>query len=81
MGIMHPNYTWNDKEFDIGLVKLSSPLKLSEYVQIIDLNTVAEPEVGTLCMATGWGVTQEDSLFLASNLQKVRHVPHTFSVP
>ena len=34
MGIMHPNYTWNDKEFDIGLVKLSSPLKLSEYVQV-----------------------------------------------
>ena len=34
MGIMHPNYTWNDKEFDIGLVKLSSPLKFSDYIQV-----------------------------------------------
>ena len=33
MGIMHPNYTWNDKEFDIGLVKLNSPLKFTDYIQ------------------------------------------------
>merc|ERR1719507_3006651 len=58
-GIIHPNYTWNDKEFDIGLVKLSSALRLSDYIQAIELNTVREPEAGTLCQATGWGVTQK----------------------
>merc|ERR1711970_1235542 len=71
VGIMHPNYTWNDKEFDIGLVKLNSPLRFSEYIQPINLNNVPEPEPGTLCQATGWGLTQEDSLFLSSTLQKV----------
>ena len=33
--IMHPNYTWNDKEYDIGLLKLASPLKLSDYIQVM----------------------------------------------
>ena len=32
---------------------------------------VKEPEAGTVCEATGWGVTEEGGMFLASNLQKV----------
>ena len=39
--------------------------------QAIELNRVPEPEAGTLCMATGWGGTEEGGMFLASNLQKV----------
>ena len=30
---LHPNYTWNDKEFDIGLVKVTTPFKMSDYIQ------------------------------------------------
>lgn len=71
MGIMHPNYTWNDKEFDIGLVKLNSPLKFTDYIQPIELNRVPEPDAGILCEATGWGLTEEGGMFLASKLQKV----------
>ena len=32
--IIHPNYTWNDKEYDIGLLKLATPLKFSDYIQV-----------------------------------------------
>ena len=31
---IHPNYTWNDKEFDIGLVKVATPFKLTDYIQV-----------------------------------------------
>lgn len=31
---LHPNYTWNDKEFDIGLVKVTTPFKMSDYIQV-----------------------------------------------
>ncbi len=30
-----------------------------------------EPAAGTVCEATGWGVTEEGGMFLAANLQKV----------
>ena len=32
---LHPNYTWNDKEFDIGLVKLLTPFRLTDYIQVL----------------------------------------------
>ena len=70
-GIIHPNYTWDDKEFDIGLIKLASPLKLTDYVQPVPLAEVRDPPAGGECEATGWGVTQEDGMFLAGNLRKV----------
>ena len=40
-------------------------------LQAIELSQVAEPEPGTLCVTTGWGVMEEGGMFLASNLQKV----------
>ena len=43
----------------------------TQYFQPIALNTVREPSPGTLCEATGWGVTTEGGMFLAANLQKV----------
>jgi len=68
---LHPNYTWNDKEFDIGLVRLNSALRLSDYVQPIELYSGPSPPEGLVCEATGWGVTEEDGMFLPSILQKV----------
>ena len=67
---MHPNYTYTEKEFDIGLVKLKQPLVFSDTVQPIDLNYEDIP-VGTWCNVTGWGLKSEDGLFLASHLQYV----------
>ena len=32
--IIHPNYTWSDKEFDIGLVKVATPFKFTEYIKV-----------------------------------------------
>jgi len=70
-GFLHPNYTWNDREYDIGLVKLRNELAFTEYIQPIDLYLVPEPTPGVLCEATGWGVTEQGGMFLASALQKV----------
>jgi len=69
--IIHPNYTWNDKEFDIGLLQVASPFAFSDYIQPIELNDVKELAADTVCEATGWGVTEEGGMFLAANLQKV----------
>merc|ERR1719347_345569 len=66
VGVLHPNYTWNDKEFDIGLVKLASPLRFTDYIQAVELSQVSEPEPGTQCVTTGWGVMEEGGMFLAS---------------
>ena len=41
------------------------------HLQPISLNTLKEPAAGTVCEATGWGVTEEGGMFLAANLQKV----------
>ena len=45
-GIIHPNYTWDDKEFDIGLIKLQSPLQFTDYVKPVALATEREPQTG-----------------------------------
>ena len=34
-GFLHPNYTWRDKEFDIALVQLRSPLHFTDYVKVV----------------------------------------------
>jgi len=68
---IHPNYTWNDKEFDIGLVRLNSAFKFTEYIQPISLHNGPSPAEGLVCEATGWGITEEGGMFLASILQKV----------
>jgi len=70
-GFLHPNYTWSDKEFDIALVKLNSPLKFTDYIKNISMTEVFDLPAGTPCVATVWGVTEEGGMFLASNLQKV----------
>ena len=43
VGVLHPNYTWNDKEYDIGLVKLTSPLRFTDYIQVYSIQTVITP--------------------------------------
>ena len=32
--LAHPNYTWSDKEFDIGLVKVAAPFQFTDFVQV-----------------------------------------------
>ena len=70
--ISHPEYSYKEKEFDIGLVKLSKPLDFTERVHpVLGLDEDGIPN-GTVCTATGWGVTSEGGLFLSSELRKVR---------
>lgn len=69
--ISHPQYSYKEKEFDIGLVKVSKPLDFTERVHPVlglDEDGVA---AGTVCTATGWGITSESGLFLSSELREV----------
>jgi len=67
---VHPAYLINDDGRDAALLKLSSPLVLSDYVSPICLTDVAVP-TGTNCVATGWGETENPA---ESNLV-LREVP------
>ena len=67
---IHPNYTYQKFAFDIGLIKLTSPLEMTSKVQPVALNEEIV-EVGTICTASGWGVTSEGALLLSSELRKV----------
>ena len=68
-GFMHPDYMYTSKEFDIGLVKLLTPLNFTEKIRPVPLNE-GPVQTGTVCTATGWGITRENGLLLASHLQK-----------
>jgi len=60
--IMHENYNGNGDGFpnDIALLKLSSPVSLSQYVQVACLPTSANQDwtARDTCFITGWGLTQ-----------------------
>merc|ERR1712038_2177550 len=55
--IVHQAYLTSDDGRDAALLKLSAPLVLSDYVSPICLTDVEVP-VGTDCVATGWGETE-----------------------
>merc|ERR1719510_1378273 len=76
--ILHPNYTHSDASIggmatpltnDLALVKLKSPMKESEYVQVISLPP-SPPSPGLDCVTAGWGTQSVNSLVMTSVLQK-----------
>ena len=71
---MHPNYTYTSKEYDIALVKVNAPMEWNERVGPVPglPQEGGEALEGAACNASGWGLTQENGLLLASNLQYVR---------
>ncbi len=69
----HTLFTTSTYDYDIGLVFLSEPATLNEWVQTIPL--VAEDEAhledeGTIAWTTGWGATQEGG-WLVNELREV----------
>ena len=58
---VHPNYEWWDNDWDIALLKLRTPFRITDYVRTIcNPTSGTEFSPGTSCWATGWGSTQEE---------------------
>uniref|UniRef100_A0A8C5Z406 Kallikrein-2-like n=1 Tax=Marmota marmota marmota TaxID=9994 RepID=A0A8C5Z406_MARMA len=65
----HPLYSMNylksatstddDRSHDLMLLRLSEPARITAAVKVLDLPT-REPEVGSTCLASGWGSLQPD---------------------
>nr|AAK15274.1 sea star regeneration-associated protease SRAP [Luidia foliolata] len=51
---VHESYDTSTLDNDIALIKLSSPVSMSNYVNSVCLPTAATP-TGTECVVTGWG--------------------------
>ncbi|KAL9692055.1 hypothetical protein quinque_015955 [Culex quinquefasciatus] len=54
--IQHPDYDRDSWQYDFTLLELTEKLPLGKSVQPIEL-TQLEPEVGQLCLVSGWGAT------------------------
>merc|ERR1712168_1512073 len=65
---VHEDYDTATLDNDIALIKLSSPVSMSDYVNSICLPTAATP-AGTECVVTGWG--DQETVVDDSTLQQV----------
>ncbi|TFJ97214.1 lymphocyte-specific protein 1 [Platysternon megacephalum] len=68
--VLHPSYDEQTLDHDIMLIKLAHRIQPDAYVRPVPLPTVC-PEVGSLCMVSGWGNILSDGLLSAKNLQCV----------
>ncbi|XP_053114499.1 plasma kallikrein-like isoform X1 [Hemicordylus capensis] len=58
--IVHPNYDFSERGYDIALMKLDRPMNFSDSQQPICLPSNEEKDMGyTNCWVTGWGYTKE----------------------
>ncbi|EDM07521.1 rCG54431 [Rattus norvegicus] len=59
-----------DHNNDLMLLHLSKPADITGGVKVIDLPT-EEPKVGSICLASGWGMTNPSEMKLSHDLQCV----------
>ena len=55
----HTRQPGEDYSHDLMLLRLQEPLQLTEDVQVLSLPT-EEPQLGTTCLASGWGSIKPD---------------------
>ncbi|XP_026871476.1 trypsin-like [Electrophorus electricus] len=66
--IWHPNYNYQTLDYDIMLIKLFHPVKVTDAVRPISLPTGC-PFAGMPCTVSGWGSIYSDSSFMPFHLQ------------
>ncbi|XP_045067080.1 serine protease 27-like [Coregonus clupeaformis] len=65
--IRHPNYTSSTSDNDMCLLKLSSPVTFTNYIQPVCLAAPGSSfYAGTTSWVTGWGTTNTDNITLPS---------------
>ena len=58
---LHPYYDYQDADFDIAFIKLTTPVIFSKTMQAITLPALGESvEDSTPCNVTGWGHEETD---------------------
>lgn len=65
--IVHPEYNRQNLNNDIMLIKLLTPITLSDKVKVLNLSTSC-PEIGTKCLISGWGTTSSPQRTLTDKL-------------
>ncbi|KAL6488698.1 hypothetical protein MHYP_G00024390 [Metynnis hypsauchen] len=68
--IWHPNYNYQTLDYDIMLIKLFHPVKVTDAVRPISLPTGC-PYGGMPCTVPGWGTISTETSFLPFRLQCV----------
>ncbi|XP_064480482.1 chymotrypsin B-like [Ornithodoros turicata] len=68
--VVHPKYSEDTVDYDIALMKLSSPLTFSRHVGPVCAPQANDDFTNQTCTATGWGLTTPDGAE-ANILQKV----------
>ena len=58
--VIHPQYNDNTLDYDLALVQIRRPAKLSRFVHTICLpNEQIDFATGTMCHVTGWGYNNQ----------------------
>ncbi|XP_076987154.1 kallikrein-1 [Tamandua tetradactyla] len=65
-----PERPGEDYSHDLMLLRLQEPAKITDTVKVLDLPT-REPELGSTCLASGWGSTQPYDFSFPDDLQCV----------
>ncbi|XP_018332504.1 trypsin alpha-like [Agrilus planipennis] len=67
---VHPSYSNITQDYDIGLIRLASPLTIGPNIASITLAT-KKPAVGASAVVSGWGDLDSTSETIPTQLQKV----------
>ncbi|KYB27513.1 Transmembrane protease serine 9-like Protein [Tribolium castaneum] len=68
--VLHPDYSTNPRDNDLGLIKLRLPVAFNDYVNAASLPT-RDVQPYALITAIGWGQTSDDHAGLNNDLQAV----------
>uniref|UniRef100_A0A4W6DD67 Peptidase S1 domain-containing protein n=1 Tax=Lates calcarifer TaxID=8187 RepID=A0A4W6DD67_LATCA len=74
--IRHPNYVASRFDYDVALLKLSTPVQFTNYIRPVCL--AADGSVfggGTTCWVTGWGYIHPDIPLPANQMLRQASVP------
>ncbi|XP_054444762.1 kallikrein-1 [Pteronotus mesoamericanus] len=66
----HTTYPEEDYSYDIMLLRLAEPAQITDTVNVLDLPT-QEPQLGSICYASGWGSIQPYPFKYPKDLQCV----------
>ncbi|XP_076047934.1 trypsin-1-like isoform X2 [Oratosquilla oratoria] len=69
--ILHPDFDYYSKDFDVALVALTSPLNNNKFVSTISLPNIDQAPVGENCGIVGWGSTGDGGVTSAVVLQGI----------
>ena len=68
---MHPNFTNGQNDWNVALLKLATPVQITDYVKTVCVPTQDMESMfpaGTMSTITGWGQTDEGNIARLRNI-------------